>query len=85
MAVTNVVAQKNEMYVWLRKFLSGTCKKGLETHYGALVKPVRRLYSLIGSGMRVVSIVSHLLEEGVRCQTPETVSEMPQNCSVNYG
>lgn len=85
MAVTKVVVQKNEMYVWLRKFLSRTCRKGLETHYVALVKPVRRLYSLIGSRMRVVSIVSHLLEERVRCQTPETVSEMPQNCSVNIG
>lgn len=55
------------MCVWLRRFLSRMCRKGLKTNYEALVKPVRSLCRLRGSGMRVVSTVSNLQEERVWC------------------
>lgn len=55
------------MRAWLRRFLSGMCRKGLKTNNEALVKPARRLCNLREYGTRVVSTVSSLQEERVWC------------------
>lgn len=55
------------MCAWLRRFLSGMCRKGLKANYEALAKPARRLCNLKEYGTTVVSIVSNLQEERVWC------------------